>query len=281
MEEYPIEEKGESFESIDFEPIQIEQNEIKYTLNIKANDENNITLSINDISQFPSANYNNSINFKEIKNLNKVLSTLNTLNDFYYFLKSLSNKKQLNIKKSKDKISLILISEIQSIKQEIKIDLYQTKKDINLNIKEIYQELLNIKNEIRELKKENNILKNDNNELKNKIELLEKDNQKLNIEINNIKNEKKEKNKIDLLEKDNIINEKKDIEKNKINENKIDEIKIDDELVEQIYDEIENAYGISDYLEEDIIKDKIIELKYDREKITEWIEHYLENYEKK
>ena len=272
MEEYPIEEKGESFEPIVFEPIQIEQNEIKYTLNIKAIDENNITLSINDISQFPSANYNSSINFKEIKNLNKVLSTLNTLNDFYYFLKSLSNKKQLNIKKSKDKISLILISEIQSIKQEIKIDLYQTKKDINLNIKEIYQELLNIKNEIRELKKENNILKNDNNELKNKIDSLEKDNQKLNIEINNIKNEKKEKNK--------IINEKKDIEKNKINENKIDEIKIDDELVDQIYDEIENAYGISDYLEEDIIKDKIIELKYDREKITEWIEHYLENYEK-
>ena len=281
MEEYPIEEKGESFEPIVFEPIQIEQNEIKYTLNIKAIDENNITLSINDISQFPSANYNSSINFKEIKNLNKVLSTLNTLNDFYYFLKSLSNKKQLNIKKSKDKISLILISEIQSIKQEIKIDLYQTKKDINLNIKEIYQELLNIKNEIRELKKENIILKNDNNELKNKIDLLEKDNQKLNLEINNIKNEKKEKNKIDLLEKDNIINEKKDIEKNKINENKIDEIKIDDELVDQIYDEIENAYGISDYLEEDIIKDKIIELKYDREKITEWIEHYLENYEKK
>ena len=152
MEVYEIEEKGESLEPIDFEPIQIEQNEIKYTLNIKANDENNITLSINDISQFPSANYLSSINFKEIKNSNK---------------------------------------------------------------------------------------------------------------------------------KDNIKNEKKEIEKNQINENIINEIKIDDELVDKIYDEIENAYGISDYLEEDIIKDKIIELKYDREKITEWIEHYLENYEKK
>ena len=285
MEEYELEEKGETFAPIDFEPIQIEQNDIKYILNIKANDENDITLSIKDMSQYPSVIYTNSLTLRNIKELN-VFSTLNSINDFYNHIKLLYVNNNLNITKCNDIISLILNIEIKSKKQEIKINLFPTKEDIEFHIKEIFQELLNIRNELKELKNENIILKKDNEELKNKINLLEKDNEKLNLEINNIKkekDEKKEKKEINLLDKDkqklNIENNiiKNENKKNENIKNLNNENKINNGLVNQIYNEINDEYEISDLLEEDIVKNKIIELKYDREKITEWIENYLEN----
>ena len=188
MEQYELEELGESILPIDFEPIKIEQNNINYILNIKAI-ENNITLFLNDTAQFPSIDYIREMSLKEIKDLNKVFFKLNSPNDFYYYLKSLSDNNKLFIKNQDDIFSLILII---GTKQEIKIDLYPTKKDIDLNIKEIYQELSNIKKEIsalkkenkeikkenKEIKKENIILKNDIKEMYNKINQLEGHNQK-------------------------------------------------------------------------------------------------------
>ena len=65
MEEIPCitSEKGETIEIVNFNPIQIEQNEIKYELNIKS-EENVIIFSIRDKSIFPSVNY---IEFKKNK----------------------------------------------------------------------------------------------------------------------------------------------------------------------------------------------------------------------
>lgn len=174
MKEYVIEEKGETYETIEFKPILIEQKENKYNLDIKVNSEgNNISLSINDKNQFPPVYYNNSMNLKQIKNLNKAFNTFSTFNDFYNYLISLSDKKKLNIQKEKDKLSII--------NQDIKIDLFVSKKDLEFNIKDIYEELINIKKEI-------GILKKENIELKKRIDILEKDNQKLSTENKSLKN---------------------------------------------------------------------------------------------
>ena len=168
--------KKETEGLIDFNPIQICINEIKYSLNIKTK-EDNITFSINDKEQFPSINYIRSMKFNEIKELNKVFSLLNSFNDFYDFLKTLSETNKLNVKKSNDKMSLIFYVEVLLKKNEIEIDLFPEKKDLELNIKEIYQELINMKGEINFLKKENQKLNND-------IDFLKKENKELRDKIN-------------------------------------------------------------------------------------------------
>ena len=86
MEEIPIEpEHGETDEIINYEPIIIEHNKIRYILKIE-NNEDKISFSINDKEQIPSMNYNCSMNFKEIKELNGVFNAFNSFNDFYNYL---------------------------------------------------------------------------------------------------------------------------------------------------------------------------------------------------
>ena len=88
------------------------------------------------------------MSLKSIKELNNIFNVLNSFNDFYDYLKSLSNNHKLSIIKDNDKITIIFYVEVLLKQQKIEIDLYPTKKDINLSIKEIYQELSNIKNKI-------------------------------------------------------------------------------------------------------------------------------------
>ena len=45
--------------------------------------------------------------------------------------------------------------------------------------------------------------------------------------------------------------------------------------MERIYNELENEYGISGFIDEDAMKDKIKELNYDKELIIDWIESVL------
>ena len=106
MEEIEITEKGETVDTIEFESINIEQNGTKFILNIESNEKNYISFSINDKNQFISINYIRKMNFKEIQNLNKVFDFLYSISDFYYFLKSSSDNKKLNIKKYNNKITL-------------------------------------------------------------------------------------------------------------------------------------------------------------------------------
>ena len=251
MAEAPvIEEKGETIEIIKLEPIKIEQNEINYLLNVETK-EDKITFSINDKEQLPSVNYLRTMTLKEIKELNNVFLSLTSFNDFYDYLKSLSNNHKLNIKKDDNKITLIFYVEVLLKQQKIEIDLYQTKNDINLNIKEIYQELFNIKNKIKEidtLKIENNalknklnefnnemnIIKNENNKLNNEIDTLKKNNKQLNSEINTMK-EEYNKMKLKIEEYYKVINNLKEniklLDKSVI-------MKIDEK--DMLYKEIEN-----------------------------------------
>ena len=143
-------EKGETEEKVNFKPIIIEQNGVKYVLNLEVNGDK-ITFSINDKEQFPSVNYIRTMSFQEIKKLNNNFNILNSFNDFYEHLKQLSNSNKLNIKKGNNKITIILYFEKLLKQQVIEIDLHKTQKDININIMEILEELINLKDKIKDI----------------------------------------------------------------------------------------------------------------------------------
>ena len=150
MEECEItKDGGETVEIINFKPIRIKQNEIEYDLNIEPQ-ENFINFSLNDKEQFPSIIYSRKMSLKEIKSLNKVLSSKNTPNDIYNYLKLLSGNNKIIIKKNNNEIALILIIEENSKPKEIKIELFQRKKDVDSSIKEIYQELIKMRERLKE-----------------------------------------------------------------------------------------------------------------------------------
>ena len=161
---------GETETIINYEPIKIEQNQIIYILNIEEI-EDKIIFSIDDKEQLPSINYKRTMTFQEIKKLDSIFFDLNSFKEFYDYLKSLSNNCQLNIKKNREKLTIIFSVEVLLKQKKIEINLYPAKKDINLNIEEISKELIDMKDKIKE------------------IDNLKNDNKKLNIEINNIKKE--------------------------------------------------------------------------------------------
>ena len=72
------------------------------------------------------------------------------------------------------------------------------------------------------------------------------------------------------MNKEDEIN-KKNIELD-FKENKVIE---DHDLINEIFEEIEGEYGISCFMLEDEVKNKIRELNYDKNKIEEWIERML------
>ena len=209
-------------------PIKIEINNNNYFLNIDINNDI-INFSINDKEQLLSINYIKTMSFKEIKDLNKGFSLLNSINDFYDYLKVLSENKKINIKKDKEKITIILFIEVLLKKEIIEINLYPGKIDLDLNIKNICKEIIYIKEKINDI----DILKNENKELKEKQnkeinKLKEKENEinelkekieNQNKEINNLKEKLNEINEL----KDKIENQNKEI--NNLKENEINEIK--------------------------------------------------------
>ena len=78
-------------------------------------------------------------------------------------------------------------------------------------------------------------------------------------------------------------NEIKDIDTEENIINKIIELNFDENQVKEyyniqrIYDEFEDYYGVSGFIDIDDMKDKIKELHCNRELIDEWIEDYLIN----
>ena len=173
----------ESINADNFLEVQVEQNYMKYNLKIKSK-KDIVEFILHDKNEFPSIYYFQNMNFQKIKSLNKVLDLFNSLKDFFDYLKTLSQKKKIGVKKLNDKIILILYIEVLLKQQEIEIELFPVKKDMNSNIKELYQELINIKKritdneELTKLKKEINELKNDNKLL---ISIIENQNNDIKI----------------------------------------------------------------------------------------------------
>ena len=187
------------------------------------------------------------MNLKQIKNLNKAFNIFSTFNDFYNYLKSLTDIKKLNIQKEKDKLSII--------NQEIKIDLIASKKDLEINIKDIYEELINIKEKIKEI----DILKKEKIELKKRVDILEKDNQKLNIENKSLKN------KIEI-----ILNDQ--------NKNKAEKIST------EIFNEIKKDFpSLEEIISKNEVIGKLLNNNFDKQKTKKEIEdeiNYFKNIEK-
>ena len=199
MDEIPIScDRGETDNIIDYEPIKIKQNEIEYNLNIKSKGDT-ITFSINIKNQLLYDNYIRKMRFHNIKELHKAFNSLKSYNNFYEYLKTLSDNEKLNIKKYNDKISLIIYLEVSSKQENIEIDLFIGKQDIDFNMQIISKEINNLKKENEKLKKEINNLK--------------KENEKLKITIINLKKEEELNQKI----KDKEINTKFVYIKNEIN----------------------------------------------------------------
>ena len=132
--------------------------------------------------------------------MDQIFYILNTFDDFYEYLKSLSKKKKIKLKKDNNKIIIILFVEILLKQREIEIELNPTKKNIEQNLKEIYEELNKIKNlynnieitkkkneEIDFIINENKKLNNDIIALKNENKELKEEIKKQKIEINNLK----------------------------------------------------------------------------------------------
>ena len=199
MDEIPIScDRGETDNIIDYEPIKIKQNEIEYNLNIKSKGDM-ITFSINIKNQLLYDNYIRKMRFHNIKELHKAFNSLKSYNNFYEYLKTLSDNEKLNIKKYNDKISLIIYLEVASKQENIEIDLFIGKQDLDFNMQIISKEINNLKKENEKLKKEINNLK--------------KENEKLKITIINLKKEEELNQKI----KDKEINTKFVYIKNEIN----------------------------------------------------------------
>ena len=299
MEEYIYQnEKSDTPCHINF---QIEKKGINYSLDI-GNEKEKIEFSIIDKEQLPYIKYISVMSFKEIKSLNKKFNEFYSIKDFFNYMQSLYDTKKLNMKKDNNKISIFLLV----YNDNIQIDLFPSKNNIDLNIKEMCNELLIMKEKLKEI----DILKNEINYLKSSNEKeiisLKEENKKLNNEINllksKIKNQNQDINKLKEvnnkhLEKirnnkfiltkisDNITNKEKSeliydelniknisIEKNKIlsiiKQNNFDKEKIKNSISEQIYDKLclLNDVDFSRNDKEEILK-TIILLDFNEEEI--------------
>ena len=266
------------------DPIKIEQDNINYCLNIGIN-EDIIRFSLLNKENLLSVNYFKTMSFQEIKDLNKIFLGLSSFNDFYEYLQTLSVNKKLNIEKSEEKLSLILLAEYLSKPEIIKINLSRAKIDLDLNIKNICEELLSMKEKIKDIE----ILKSENKSLKEKqdreIDCLKEKIKENEIAINGLKEkvEKQNKEMSTLNEKlnENVINglkekfEKQSEEINnlkaKSNENDINELK------EKIGNQNKEINTLKESLNEKQNKNEVNELKEKVDKQNKEINTLKEN----
>ena len=170
--------------------------------------------------------------------------------------KSRKDGNNIKIEENENNLKLILISKI----------VVYPNVELNLNKKNIIEKLIK---EIEGIKDENKILKNNYEVIKNKIERFEEVNKKLNMRIDLIEKEKKDKiNKKDELEK-SIENE----EYKKLN------MRID--LIEREKEELKHKINYEEFLKK-IEKEKINNEKFlnkiEKEKINN--EEFLNKIEK-
>ena len=223
MEEYQMSsDQGETKDIINFNPIKIELNTIKYELNIESK-ENIITFTLDGKNIINTNKYTKTMSLKEIRDLNNVFYELNSPNEFYGYIRTLSDNKQLILKKDKNKMSIILILEISPTKEIINIDLFPVKKNdiweqLMLKIKEKNKEIDIIKQEGKTLRNDIFTLKQENKEFKKLISSLIKENKELKNEATDIQIQKEEKikgsdhseSKDKEIKKDNIITVQED-----------------------------------------------------------------------
>ena len=188
--------------------------------------------------------------------------------------------KELKEKINKEKEELII--NIQKTFTKIRTDLNEREDKLLNKVEKIYKilyydeknsrEIERLSNKVKQILESNNNIKDKNNELSYEINnyiQFEKNFDKVEeihkIMANCFKKKVKISFKYNNNELDNIIK----------NFGEIKEEKDIDEEVDKLYQELEDDYGISGYIEEAAAKLKIRELNLDREAIIEWIENSL------
>ena len=164
------------------------------------------------------------------------------------------------------------INKFKTLREEIN----KNKEDLIMEIQKVFTNLRNILNsredqilnQVEEVYKkvyfDDNIIINYYIEFGNNLNKINELNQKMiKCNSNNIRITFEVNNK----ELENIIKKFGNINQNELN---------DDEKVNQIYNQLEAEYGISGFVEEEIAKNKIRELKYDYEQLYDWIESYFD-----
>ena len=140
--------------------------------------------------------------------------------------------------------------EIQKVFTNLRNILNSREDQILNQVEEVYKKVYFDDNIIINyyIEFENNL--NKINELNQKMIKCNSNNIRITFEVNN-------------KELENIIKKFENINQNELN---------DDEKVNQIYNQLEAEYGISGFVEEEIAKNKIRELKCDYEQLYDWIE---------
>ena len=273
-----------------------------FTMNgeFKKNDMQNVTISLNIKNPQPEKTYTLILYIREKgkeENLSKPLTILVKINKF----EDPIQKKQIIAKQIYEELikefpnyyNLINKEEIFNRVINNNFNIEEYKKSINEQIKKIEKKQINEKAEqiYNQLDFKNFDI--DKNEIIALIIELKFDKEK----IQNIINEKIKKNEI---EKAEIIYEKlsqlEDIDISKYNKNEVigkiievnfnieklrdiyrKEIKKVDERADKIYKEVDEEYGVSSFMDEQVVKAKIKELNYNKELICQWIEEQLFN----
>ena len=76
-------------------------------------------------------------------------------------------------------------------------------------------------------------------------------------------------------DKDFNINEVKKLYPKKEENNVKPNPPVDKERVDIMFEELDQELGVSGFLEEELVKEKIIEYNFDKEKVTLWVEETL------
>jgi len=256
MEEVPIIESELEVDN----PIQISivLNKAKYTLKVDSQ-KDIITFELIDVEKIPRINYIRKMNFKEIKEMSQLFNLLKTSNDFYDYLKFLSKDKKINIKKSKGKISLILFINVLSKQQEIIIDLFPEKNELEINRKE-----KELNNNFQNIRKEKNNINNSFNYLLNIILII-----LISLFIMMFQESKENKSLIKKLENQiKEINDKNENQINELNEKIEKQLKIENNDLKNKIDEITIKVNNNE------LKNEINNLKVDNNQMKLKVEEY-------
>ena len=255
----------------------IEKNLFNFTLNFKAN--NNINFSLSEIGNNKLKliaieindefnKYETILELEKLKNNNKYFTKFNNYEDFKNdFIKLCNSKNGIRINYYNfDRIELNI--DLKFMSSDI---ITLILKKVEMSQKEQIKYLLKSQNEKNEIIN-NLVLKN--KEMENNLKLKENDINQLKIENYKKTNEIKQI-KQELLQLQNIFFlMTKYLNNNEKEKKKINDIYINNR-VQEIYNRLEDEFYISSFKTEEEVKKKIIELNLDDDKINAWIESIM------
>ena len=166
------------FEPTKQETLDIEQENLKYSLTMKSNKD---IIIFNIIKNNVIQSYIKKMTLNEIKQkeIHHYFDSLNSCEVFSDFIKRLVESKQLKIKEEGNKLIINFSIEYLLIKYPYDIELIPNRINSDEIVPNLLKEITTIKEKINFLENENNNLKKENIELKNEINEIKNENNNL------------------------------------------------------------------------------------------------------